>query len=48
MSKIITHLQKEFYRNFEYLTNRQERRIAWDDQSCLPQAHGFIRGLGKP
>lgn len=18
------------------------------DQSCLPQAHGFIRGLGKP
>lgn len=19
-----------------------------DDQSCLPQAHGFIRGLGKP
>lgn len=31
MSKIITHLQKEFYRNFEYLTNRQERRIAWDD-----------------
>ena len=19
-----------------------------NDQSCLPQAHGFIRGLGKP
>lgn len=37
MSKIILQLQKEFCKNFEYLTNRQDRRIAWEDFITISQ-----------
>ncbi len=37
MSKNIMHLQKEFCRNFECLTNRRDRRIAWEDFITISQ-----------
>ena len=52
MSKIIMQLQKEFCKNFDSLTGRQDRRIVWEDFITISQhaldIHKHLEGEPLP
>ena len=52
MSKIIMQLQKEFCKNFDSLTGRQDRRIVWEDFITISQRaldiHKHLEGKSLP